>query len=553
MKKLFIFITVLLLMMSGALLLCVIVKSDPDMANGITAARVCWFHTSVFCLACSVLLMELTVGRSLYTFSLPDGLLLFLFGVVLFTYDKEANLQPERLLFLGQLTLLWFLLRSVFQTYPDLKLFYLLIITGSGVVVAVWSIFHFYGENVSVHPLFREIDYSFRPGPVCGYLAVALPVCLNLVLRFQDCSKRMWWEPRTGLYFWGWLSLLVILFALAGGMNRSAWIAAVLSCSWVVWMRRIGWEKTKYKIRRYRIAFLFSSVSLVVFLIGLPQFGEKWGVDFCKGRLLVWNVTAKAILEHPFTGTGLGSYPTVYAHTREVYFASSHISSAEMVSSSGYPDFPFNDYLHIGVELGIAGLLSFLLWFVFSLYYGIKHHQTGSCGGLLALGILALYSYPLQLPSFWVLLIFFSAICTTGSRVYPEYPQKSYPYIGALAAVFACLLFFCQADMPETYREWRKLERLAERGNKSMLVTGYRELYPRLCHNADFLKQGAACLSEAGEYSQAVMWLERAMLLSADRELFYRMAFNKRKLGKFREAERYLRMIHAVNPDVNRK
>lgn len=539
-------------MISGILLLCMIVKADPGLANGIIMGKICWFHTSVFCLAGSVLIMELTVGKSRFTFSLPDGLLVCLFGVLLFTYDREANLQPEKLLFYGQLVLLWFLLRAVLQVFPDLKVFYLMIILISSMVEAIWGMFHFYGDGSFIHPLLSEIDYSFRAGPLSGYLTVVLPVSLNMVLRFRNCSKSAWWEPRTGLYYFSWFSLVVILAALIGSMNRVAWMAAILSCGWVGWMRMIGWEKTKRKIRRHQIRLAFSTFILLMVLTGFLQVGEKWKDDFPAERLLMWNVTTQAILEHPFMGTGLGSYPTVYARTREAYLASGEASEAEIRSVS-YPNLPYNEYLHIGLELGCVGLLLFLLWIVFSIYYGIKCHQIGSCGGILAMGILAVFSYPLHLPSFWILLIFFTAICTTRSHTDSEFPQKSYPYVGALAALFACLLYFSQRDTPETYREWRHLELRREKGESRSLLTGYRNLYPRLCHCPDFLKQGAACLSEAGEYSQAVIWLERAMQLSADPDLYKQLSLNKQKLDKQGEPRKGMQVVRSYEDDPDKR
>lgn len=57
-------------------------------------------------------------------------------------------------------------------------------------MAAAWSLLHFYKENSLVRPLFREIDYSFRPALLAAYLAVVLPVCLNMVFRFHNCSKR---------------------------------------------------------------------------------------------------------------------------------------------------------------------------------------------------------------------------------------------------------------------------------------------------------------------------------------------------------------------------
>ena len=45
--------------------------------------------------------------------------------------------------------------------------------------------------------------------------------------------------------------------------------------------------------------------------------------------------------------------------------------------------------------------------------YGIRNRQHGAAGGVLALAVFAVSSYPLQLPSFWVALVFLGAICVT--------------------------------------------------------------------------------------------------------------------------------------------
>lgn len=542
MRTFYVYLRLLLLAIGGILLLCMIVKADPGLADGVISGKICWYHTSVFFFAGCVLFMELTTRKSRYTFSLPDGLLLLLMGLVLFSYDKELNLQPEKLLFLSQLTLLWFMLRATLQTHPELKVFYLLIIVCSGLFEAAWGISHLYGDEKSVHPLFEEIDFSFHAGPLLGYVAVVLPVCLNMVLRFYNCNKSAFWEARTQLFYVSCLATILILFVLPGGISRAAWIAALISCAWVCWMRKIGWEKTKEKIRRHRITFAMYTFAIFVLSTALPQVGEWLNIDSAGNRILMWNVTTKAIWEHPFTGSGLGSYPALYARTQAAYLGSGVATEAEKMAVC-YPAFPFNDYLHIGVEIGIVGLLIFLLWIGFSLYYGIKHRQIGACGGILAMGVFAMYSYPLQLPSFWILLIFFTCICTTCSRCHEKYPQKSYPYIGALAALFSCLLFFSHREMPQTYKEWKSLEVLYEEHAYEEAAPRYIHLYPYLSHQYTFLMQGADCLSNTGRYSQAVVWLERAMLLSADPEIYQQMAKNKRKLGKFREAERYLKEI----------
>jgi hypothetical protein len=83
---------------------------NPELADSTLSGKVCWFHFTSLLLAGGVLLMEFTTRKSRFIFSLPDALLLLLFGIVLVSYDKDENLQPERFLFIAQLVALWFML-----------------------------------------------------------------------------------------------------------------------------------------------------------------------------------------------------------------------------------------------------------------------------------------------------------------------------------------------------------------------------------------------------------------------------------------------------------
>lgn len=119
------YLRLLLLATSGMLLLCIIFAMNPELADGTLSGKICWFHFTSLLLAGGVLFMEFTTQKSRFIFSLPDALLLLLFGIALISYDKDENLQPERFLFIAQLVALWFMLRGTLQAYQELRLFFL--------------------------------------------------------------------------------------------------------------------------------------------------------------------------------------------------------------------------------------------------------------------------------------------------------------------------------------------------------------------------------------------------------------------------------------------
>ncbi|MFR1274328.1 MAG: hypothetical protein ACLSDX_09205 [Parabacteroides merdae] len=110
---------------------------NPELADGTLSGKICWFHFTSLLLAGGVLLMEFTTKKSRFIFSLPDALLLLLFGIVLVSYDKDENLQPERFLFIAQLVALWFMLRGALQAHQELRPFFITIIIFTGIVPAI--------------------------------------------------------------------------------------------------------------------------------------------------------------------------------------------------------------------------------------------------------------------------------------------------------------------------------------------------------------------------------------------------------------------------------
>lgn len=534
------FLRLFLLSTSGVLLLCVIFASNPELAHGVTMGKVCWFHFCTLFLAGSVLFMEMTVPKSHFTFSLPDCLLLFLFGLTLSTYNRELNLQPERFIFAAQLIVLWFMLRATLQMYQVLRIFFITIIMFTGFIVAIWGINNLNSSPSSTSPVFNQLRASISLEPFTGYIAIVLPLCLNLILRFCNCIKSAWWETRTFLFYFAIICSLTIVAAMVIGMNKPAWAAGLISCIWVCWMRLIGWNRTKEIIKRYNKTFGIGSVILIFLIAGAAMLHNISRAEAGDRQLLVWNVTTKAIMEQPLTGTGLGGFPRVFAETQAAYFASG-IASPNEIAGATCPEYARNEYLQTGVEQGIPGLLLFMFWLAFSLYYGVKHRQIGASGGVVSLLVFAMYSYPLQLPTFWIVLIFFTTICATDPKKrYVPRGKRNIPYIGALAAIASCFIFYGQKDCADTYKEWKALQELYQDQKYEVASYQYSYLYTALQHRSDFLFEGADCFSQTGEYSIAISWLKRALEVSSDPDIYYAIARNEREVGRYTEAESHL-------------
>ena len=106
------YISYSLLAISGIFLLCTVFATDTGLANGLVTGKVLWFHLAMLLLAaCSLVAAVLTKSVKPFVFSVADGLVMILAAIVALTYNWQLDPEPEKMLFGGQLVVLWFLIK----------------------------------------------------------------------------------------------------------------------------------------------------------------------------------------------------------------------------------------------------------------------------------------------------------------------------------------------------------------------------------------------------------------------------------------------------------
>ena len=550
------YISYSLLAISGIFLLCTVFATDTGLANGLVIGKVLWFHLAMLLLAaCSLIAAVLTKPAKPFVFSVSDGLVLVLAAIVALTYNRQLDPEPEKMLFGGQLVVLWFLLRFILTGWPQLQLFFLAVVVTTGGIEAVSGMRQLHGFEGSNHSLFKLTGDFYNPGPYSGYLAIVLPVCLWMILEW---GKEKSAHSHASLRYLGWIGLLAIIVVLPAGMSRTAWIAAAVSCGWVYWVQRIGWEKTKRYMNGNRTLAIVSSILILISIAGSLAGIYLLKKDSANGRLLLWKVTGQAIREQPWTGTGTGSFPAAYAEAQAEYFTSGKTSETEMLVA-GCPEYGFNEFLQIGLEQGLVGLMVFVLLFSYSLFRGVKNRQAGAAGGILALMVFSLASYPLQLPEFWVVLVVLMGVANNNTPVdadisvaadTPPTPSPegrkilSVAMIGVLA-ICCGWIFRQQKGYYEGYKKWNTLKMLYNSKAYEAAGEGYEELVPLMGHKPELLFEAAQCLSKSERFEEANRLLERAMKLSGDPMIHYMAAKNEQSMGNYQKAEDLL--LHAID------
>jgi O-antigen ligase len=124
-------------------------------------------------------------------------------------------------------------------------------------------------------------------------------------------------------------------------------------------------------------------------------------------RLIMWTVTTKEFLEHPF-GVGTGNVDYYLSKRLRSYH---QMELAKMDDTKQIMFNPHNQYLQTGLEVGIIGLLILLFIIVYGFYYGIKSRNWLLILVTANLGFNCLFESMLQRQSgivfftFWIIIL----------------------------------------------------------------------------------------------------------------------------------------------------
>ena len=194
------------------------------------------------------------------------------------------------------------------------------------------------------------------PSQLAGYFLMMLP--LNVVLIVQ--------ETRKGLkVFWG---IVLMLNGIVFFFTKSFGALFVLLCLLIVATLLWLWNKqilTWRWLLKVSSGFLIAGIALLL-LIGYFRGQYLWefrGNNPLWARLLNWKTAFAIWCEHPFIGTGLGTFGVMYPQY--------------MQPGANETQYAHNTYLQFGAERGIIGfiLIMFLAgnW-CFSVFKNLKEH-----------------------------------------------------------------------------------------------------------------------------------------------------------------------------------
>jgi O-antigen ligase/Tfp pilus assembly protein PilF len=280
------------------------------------------------------------------------------------------------------------------------------VLVGLALAQAMWAFVQVFSGGTP-----RPIGTFFNPNFLAGYLATTSVLMVAYVCYGQ------WWRPRSWATWRAVINstlplvvLCILLVALFLTGSRGGALALVMGTALVIGLR-FG--------RRGLIGVVFLVVLVSLFHNPMRDrvVAEHVYNPAAYMRWEMWQSAVNEMIEHPF-GIGMGLYQ--YTYPRYAFPVEEEIVRYGKIAYT-----PHNEYLQIGIELGLAGLAIFLLGIVvvvrdalWLLRQRLTRRQralaVGMCGAIVVILTQAAVDSNLHEPALAILLTLCGAVVILG-------------------------------------------------------------------------------------------------------------------------------------------
>lgn len=347
------------------------------------------------------------------------------------------------------------------------------------------------GWASSRHGLYHLTGNFFNPAPYACFLGIASICCFVRLLR-NDCGN--------ALKVLTWITLIWSTVMLIIAQSRAVWLGMVVAI--IVALAR---ESNIWNRIRCKKLVIFGGV--LVLLVGC--FGV-WMLkpESAEARLYIWQTDCLAIGDHPLLGAGPGTEMGAFGDAQSEYFRQ-HVRSWRREQAADIPQYPFNEFLRMGMACGIPGLLLAIAVFALTLTIELREHRLIAYP-LILLGTFALFSFPLSQFALSLWLTISLADAATCGKSQAKHPRL----------VFAICVMVTSVSIPICREEIRHRSELREciETSKTQII-GSEELgvyFEQLGDEPEYLMQYVKSLYEEDCYDEALPVVQRLERMSAN-------------------------------------
>lgn len=545
--------------LSALSVLCTVFTVSPDLWNGTVTGKYFWFFLSQTVFT-GFTLLNVLLRKKKWSVSILDVLVL-----VFIAYCSANHLARDsgfeiKLYLLLSLGMFYVCLRVFIQTLDAAIWLLPAVIILAGFSESVTGLMQLYGFLHSNHSLYKITGHFFNPGPFSGFVALTVPLAAYYVVYYWNtarirnnaikatCLKNIHLTDKLkqvvrnaeniplSMVVLSVLNLTGALLVIPAAMSRSAWFAITAGVL-VVLVSRYGlsYRATAFFRRNKKRGVL---ISVAAIIIAASAFTGVYNLKrgSADGRLFLWKVALGAIAEKPVFGYGLGNFAGTYGQAQYDYFILGVDEKEAMTADC--PAYAFNEFIQIGVEQGIVGLLLFLGIIIIAVASCIRSQgKAGVLGAIVAVLVFGFTSYPLSVLPICIAFVTLLAL-SNGENNNFVLPKVVFVAISIILAG-SCIYFTARIKpLQKAYLSWRALE-LVSVSKYNDTTADFEKIRPYLerYHNFMFSYGQALCKIERHRESNKI--LLKGASRSSDPMFYNLIGNNYLTLGETEKAEEY--------------
>lgn len=407
-----------------------------------------------------------------------------------------------------------------YKSYYYRSVSFALLLTGG--VESLWGIL----QMCSILPSFNSTHIVtgsfFNSGPYACYLAMCIPVGIELIYQTNETHKRIVCVV---------VALMFMLLIVT--MSRTGCLAAFISvlCYFCISKPFLNDKKLLWNGKRrlsYVILFIFVSILLIISMFTLCK------IDSAKNRIQIWKIELLAIAEKP-NGYGRGQFQMAFSNAQERLHEKSEAVPLDHISA---PYHAFNEYLSLAIEYGVATLSGAMLLIFFLFRYLYRKKKDGLFCALLSLAVSSIASYPFHFPLF-VMSLLLLFCCPLVDYIFVHRAKYIIMPLSILVVLFyVCFLnIHLKQQKIKACLNWSAIRvywgmRLDERAYPL-----YQAMFKEMKWNDMFLYEYGALLSRCGKYKISNDVMFELSLRNSDIAPLLTIADNFINLGQYKSSE----------------
>ena len=284
-------------------------------------------------------------------------------------------------------------------------------------------------------------------------------------------------------------TLTIILLSIYFN-SRSFLIASLVASIYLLITANVFQPKLIIKL----VAFIFPIV--IAFLLTI-----FYKSDSTKGRILIYKISTCILRDHFLGGVGLNKFPGIYMNYQANYFRSGNYSMKELLLA-GDARFVFNDYYQLILELGLTGVFLDTLYFLV-VYLSVNFYRKKKTSifihqmlifNIISISVAAFFTHVFENALFQLVLIF-----SFGYLWKDIFKISLLKFFSIMIPALCIFAFYNYGKYLIYYSEYKKageVKILFKQGFYEEAVASYKEIYPVLRNDEDFLYY----------YSQALLY-----------------------------------------------